>query len=152
MVLFDVLIRRKPSLDQLRTGLETLNVLKQMEADPEFMNKFFLSQSQCDKKALMQKITFQKGSSEKSINAFEGVLKSFNTEQVSKFLVFVSGLNSVHMSGSISVKFLDCSAIFASTCTLELNIPKEICDDSDVLKAGLLAVIDSSWNKSFNTY
>ena len=152
MVLFDILIQRKPSLDQLRTGLETLNVLKQMNADPESMEKYFISKNLCAKEKMLERIEFGDGSSEKSIDTLKSVLQSFTIEQTNKFLIFTTGMNSIFLPKNFVVKYSNCEAIFASTCSLELNIPKIIGEDFTVLKGALLAVVDSSWQHSFNTY
>ena len=102
MVLFDILIRRKPSLDQLRTGLETLNVLKQMNADPESMEKYFISKNLCAEEKMLERIEFGDGSSEKSIDTLKSVLQSFTIEQTNKFLVFTTGMNSIFLPNNFS--------------------------------------------------
>jgi len=154
MIIFDVLIKRKPSLDQLRKGLETLGMLDAMKANPESMKKYFVSSGQLNVVELLRIIKYADGTESKHAEVFTKVLKSFNTQEITKFLTFVTGMNNGNMllQQTIWVQFIEASSIFVATCTYELNVPLELTTNEDLLKAALIAVMDNTWKESFNTF
>ena len=155
MMIFDILAKRKASLDQIRAGLEILGVLGAISNNPDSMSRYFLFQ-EVDVKPenLLEKISYEDGTPEEKKNMFEDVVKSFDGKMIEKFVVFVSGVNNMFKlfrDDKIKVKFSNTSSIFASTCDFLLVVPSSI-DDSVLLKAALASVIDSKWRQSFNTY
>ena len=155
MIIYDVLIKRKPSLDQLRTGLGILGVLDAMKKNPASMAQYFVyPKKKMTPSDLMNKVDFDDETSLEQQQLFENVISSYSHEMIEKFLVFVSGTNNLcrfSQDQRICVKFTDAPSIFASTCTMEVNIPSQV-KDILLLRSSLEAVIDTTWKQSFNTY
>lgn len=64
LMIYDILVKRKPSLDQLRSGLKILGVLDLMEKKPGSLATYFLHQkTEMRPHDLVQKIDFAVGTS-----------------------------------------------------------------------------------------
>jgi HECT-domain (ubiquitin-transferase). len=156
MMIHDIIVKRKASLDQLRVGLEILGVLKAIKSSPMSMARYFIQNSKEVKTSdLISKLEFHEGTSDLNKNTFLHVVSNFNQESIKKFLVFVTGtanIFSLYPSQKIKVKFNESAEIFASTCEFLLILPSNI-NNSAILKDALNAVIDGSkWQQSFNTF
>jgi len=153
MIVFDVLVKRKVALDQLRNGLSTLGVLEAIQKYPNVMVKYFVEDmGSLTAEKMLGRIEFVNGN-ENNKKTFENVLKSFNLQFLKKFLVFVTGgesLSSIPGTQNIQVKLVNASSIFSSTCTFELMVPFSIFLDEDLLKTSLEAVF-TPYQSSFNT-
>lgn len=152
MVIFDVLVKRKASLDQLREGLKTLNVLKAVQEKSDSMKRYFLANSEVSHTAFFDKCHFVDCPCE-GVENFKRIIGSFDVENMSKLLKFITGGSTMIAlsQNHVTIKFKNTASIFVSTCSFELTIPEQIASDSKLLKESLLAVIDSSWSQSFNS-
>lgn len=142
-------------MDQLRSGLEILGLLDLMETKPHSVQHYFVHKvPKMTPTDLLLKTDFEDGTAPEKKLMFEEVVNTYDHDTIEKFLTFLSGmknLNVLPQSQRFTVKFTDASSLYASTCTLELIIPAVI-DKVALLKASLEAVMDQSWNRSFNTY
>jgi len=95
-MIYDVLIKRKPSLDQLQTGLEVLNVLDTIKKNPTVMAQYFVYPTQeMTPNDLMMKVDFDDETSLEQQQLFKNVISSYNHQMIEKFLVFISGTNNL---------------------------------------------------------
>ena len=133
-------------MDQLREGLKTLNILETLQSKPDVLRKYFLSnENELTHVKFIDKCCFNNDSPQESVDNFKNVVKSFDKDNLLKLLKFVTGAGMMSLSRShIAIKFAKTASIFASTCSFELIIPMELGFDTELQKASLLAVIDSS--------
>jgi len=94
MVLYDVLIKRKTSLDQLRQGLSILNFKKAIESHPNSMVKYLLNNQNTTAEQVISKIEYTNGE-EHEKNQLNEVLTSLNQAQLLKFLEHTTGTPSL---------------------------------------------------------
>lgn len=150
MVVHDVLIKRKVSLDHIRQGLEILNVLEAIKDHPHAMRCSFTENGSFDVEDVIKHIEL-KSADEEQTSAFLDVLRSFDNALLKKFCCFVTGAESFAIGQRLSVRFANTSSIASSTCALDLILPLTLSRDTALLRPALVAVIDSTYRRNFNT-
>ena len=152
MVVQDVLIKRKTSLDHLRTGLSILNVLETIQKDSMAMRKYFVDSGNLSANDVISKLRFENGSDDEK-QSFKDVLTSFPVDMLRKFLVHTTGspnLWPLRGDNYIEIKFVDASSFGISTCVFTLSVPRGAIENG-ILKASLESVVNKSYRASFNT-
>lgn len=157
MMIHDIIVKRKASLDQLRCGLQILGVLRAITNNPDSMAKFFIqSTNEISPEALVSKLEFAANelATESNKEKLRFALSTFTNEDINKLLLFVTGTSnifSLYPSQKIKVRFLQVDEICASTCDFSLVIPDGI-EDVDMMKSALIVAMEEDKKKSFNTY
>ena len=144
MVVFDVLIRRKNSLDQLREGLQTLGVLDAIKTHPDEMRKFFVSEKELSSEDIVASLEFVNGNNEQQ-DLVKQTIAEFNVLELKQLLTFATGSPTLFAlkNRKIKVKFVDGTAFATSTCFFLLAIPRNSVTD-ELLKTCIRAIIDGS--------
>lgn len=122
MIIFDVLVKRKTSLDQLKQGLSTLNVLGMIQQHPEDMKKYFVSSGDICPDHVLKRIEFVNGTpSEK--HAFNEVVKQMNQNNIKRFLMYATGAPSLWplRSRILKIEFIDSDTFGNSTCFFSIE-------------------------------
>ena len=129
LIIHDVLVKRMMSLDHLRDGLKTNDVLDVMQRFPLICKPLLVFSIALDKlttEKFLEKVSWDKVN-EVERNVFSKVVETLTEEELSNLLMFVTGSRdlSVLRSDKIGLKTRNgISGIFASTCTFELMLPK----------------------------
>ena len=156
MMIYDILVKRKTSLDQLRTGLGILGVLEIIQRHSDSMSRYFVCRK-VEMKAsdLIEKLEFDPDTPPLNQSLLVEVLSGYDNDMIEKLLMYISGVNdvfSLYPNQKIKVKFTKNSDSFlGGTCDFLLNLPLQV-HDIDLMKAALEAVIDGKSKRSFNTY
>ena len=132
LMLFDILVKRKSILDQFRKGLLTLGLLPEIEHNPSLFEECFVYQGGLSNDFVTSCLYFQgTGDQDAGTEQVFEMLRSFvrnaSVADLKNFLKFVTGMPTVSMATlphRISVSCHDSNSIFASTCSLELKLPK----------------------------
>ncbi|XP_066917505.1 uncharacterized protein [Clytia hemisphaerica] len=144
MVVFDVLIRRKSSLDQLREGLQTLGVLDAIKSHPDEMRKFFVCEKELSSDDVVATLEFVNGSNEEQLLT-KRTIEEFSVQELKQLLTFATGSPTLFAlrNRKIKVKFVDGTAFATSTCFFLLAIPRNSVTD-ELLGICIKAIIDGS--------
>ena len=153
MIVHNVLVSRKASLDQLRTGLGDLDFLNVVAMYPHLSRYLFVhEQNTLSSDMVLSKIKFKDPLNPHN-EILKSVIKSFDEDLLRKFCAFITGmpnLDALAGTRKITVKFVEASAIYASTCTFDLTIPSQVLSSVELLGGSLTAVI-GKWKNNFNS-
>eukprot|EP00111_Clytia_hemisphaerica_P013382 TCONS_00039296-protein len=150
MLVHDVLVKRKASLDQFRKGLSTLNVLKIIEENPKQMRHLFV-EGPLNAEKVISHIVF-KNHDQEQCDTMRDVIRSFNSDQLTQFCSFVTGSPVPSVGERLHVEFTQSPAISSSTCAQGIVVPPIVSREFNLLKPALLAVMDTaSFSRNFNT-
>lgn len=151
LIVHDVLVRRKASLDQIRKGLQTSGVLGILRQNYHLAENLFLSSTtnEVSAKNFLECIIFDTSNSQHRC-VFSDAIKEMSEEELSKLYIFITGSTDYVADLSISLTFKDAPSVFVSTCTYELIIPISATSSVSFLKNTLIAASQSG-DKSFNT-
>ena len=158
LVTYNVLTKNIALLDQMRKGLSMLGLLKEIEKYPHLFEHFFVYQggklTPSFVKGLLKICLTDSEDSAASLRCsslLNTFIDSCNEQELSDFLAFVTGSGFETCSlipGSIQVYFTNTSAIYSSTCLMELKIPTHFVMQEHFNMA-MRAVIEGH---SFNTH
>ena len=131
LMLHDIFVKRKSSLDQLRKGLSTLGVLAEIEYNPSVFEEFFVYQGNLSNNFVLNCLQFQDSCKQNVIDdrvyqKLQTFVKNLPVDELKNFLKFVTETSEVSMPTlphRISVSCYSGDSIFASTCLLELKLP-----------------------------
>ncbi len=142
----------------MRKGLSILGLFKAIESDPHHFEPFFVHQGEKVTPGYVKElIKIIHETEDRSLSMrCEFLLMSFidscNEDDLSDFLGFSTGSHfqtSSLVAGSIHIYFTSATAVFASTCLMELKIPIHFANESQpYFNTSLLAVIKERY---FNT-
>ena len=150
MIVYEVLVKRKVSLDQLIEGLQILDVLNVIRLNPESMKPYFVPSQALTAESILNKVDFFNGNHNQK-STFTEALESFDDNSLSRFCIFATGASSIGAAHRLTVKFGDADSIVSSTCTYEVKIPNTLSTDISLLRPALLSVIDDNFEGQFNT-
>ena len=148
LITFNVLTKNVVLLDQMRKGLFTLGLLKEIEKNPTLFEHFFVHQgSQLTPDYVKELLNFGTSGLEDETNStLEQLLTTFidgcNEEELSDLLPFVTGTcfqTSALVPGSVRVEF--------TACLMELKVPKHFVSQEH-FNVALKAVIKG---RAFNS-
>lgn len=151
--MYEVLSKRKVALDQLRSGLKTLDVLTYMGNNPSIFESFFTYSSTEITPATVKKcIKFQDELGENECKVKEMLLQFLDTSSIERlklFLQFCTGGKSMPSVSyfRIMVTFHDSMFISSSTCIFCLQLPS-CFKKYGLFEASMMSAISSS-GKSF---
>ena len=155
MAAYDVIGKRKLSLDQLRKGLNTLGLLLELEKNPSlFESLFSQKQEEITFTSVKDHLVFPEQQDEvvhRMLTMLEKFLKEAPVERLESFMKFCTGSKCILalQNKKIEVEFHDENYIYSSTCSLKLQLPK--CFGTyDDFKVALLAVINDC-GRAFTT-
>ncbi len=139
------------ALDQLRKGMKTLGLLDEMEKHAGvFENVFCRREEKLTPASVKDHLLFSQPQ-----EALQHMLVRFVDEsplqRLESFLKFCTGSKDILplQNKKIQVEFHDESYVFSSTCSLKLQLPKNI-PTYDVFEVALLAVMHDC-GKAFTT-
>ena len=90
-------MKRKASLDQIRKGLEILDVLECISGNPESMSPYFLFQeTRLVPDDLISKLAFEEETPDVKKALLANAIKSYDRKLIEKFLMFVSGMRNFY--------------------------------------------------------
>lgn len=152
-MLHDILVKRKSILDQFRKGLMTLDLLSEIEKNPDMFEKCFVHQGEVSCELVASSLEFPATEDANALRVFQmlqNFVKNCTKEDLDDFLKFVTGVTSSAkdvLPHHISVSCVDTNSIFSSTCLLELKLPTHFATYAE-FEANMRAVIKGS---SFTT-
>lgn len=157
MMVYDIFVRRKESLDQIRRGLKILGILDIITNNSESMTRYFVpSKQQLVPKDVIDRLLFEEDTSSDERSLITGAIESFDHAMLQKLLFYVSGTKlmlQLYPSKKINIKFKSTDAIVGGTCDFGLTLPSGV-DDPVLMKAAVESIIDNKSQEevSFNTY
>ena len=117
-----VLGKRKLSLDQMRKGLELLNVLSQIKEHPSLYAKIFTAQDEYTNDEVISLLQFDNSDDAICIGNFKEYIKRATFDTLQKFISYVSGSTFLPRK-KIVVSFSTRSGFFGGTCTFKIECP-----------------------------
>jgi len=155
LIVYDVLIKRRTSYDQLRQGLEMVGVLQTIKDHKELCKPLLTFTTKFDD---MSPENMLRNISCSSVNLAHGpilsnVIHRMNNNELKGLLKYSTGSDNLNVLKDqnlfVNVK-AEYTGVFSSTCLLELTVAESLFEDEDMLLNALKAVIVPG-HQSFNT-
>uniref|UniRef100_A0A7M5UXV6 Uncharacterized protein n=1 Tax=Clytia hemisphaerica TaxID=252671 RepID=A0A7M5UXV6_9CNID len=152
LIIYDVLIKRKISLDHLRSGLKTNGVLDLFIQFPSIAKRIMMYDEELDAvtpASFIESIDF----SHRSVNLedtviFKEVIRQLDAEQLKELLRFVSGASDLTAvrGRKISLEICQSLGVFSSSCSFKFTIPRGAMRKKEDLVPILLAMDSGNFN------
>ena len=124
---YEVISKRTSALNQLRDGLKVLGVLEVIENNPELCAPLFIYDADSITSARVKSVLRFESCTNEFTQHFLRYITSCEKNNLENFIKFVTGASV--LPTTIIVKVLDGSdGVFASTCSKEITLPKNITD------------------------
>lgn len=155
LIVHDAISKPKILLDQLREGLQTLGFGVRMHLYPDLFKELFVAgEEELHGRDVKKLLVFPLELSDAESNIMEYMgeyLLAATPKELKAFLIFATGAPChPHFGlGKINIKFDDVESILSSTCTQNVNLPRNF-PDKETFMAAIRAVCDNA-GKAFTS-
>ena len=130
LMLHNILVRKKSILDQFRRGLSIVGLLDEIERSPQLFEDCFVHKDEVSYQSVADCLNLAASEDEGAERVFQMLhtfIRNSSPDDLDDLLTFVTGSRSSAtciLPRRITVSCATTNSIFASTCLLDLKLPK----------------------------
>ena len=149
LIVHDIILKRKVSLDDLRKGMELNGFLSLVRKNPTLgrqMLTYTINMDKITPQSLLQNVEFCVDVNMEEKTTFSDTIMRMKENDLENLIQFVTGARDLSLLGrtKIQVEVKDQAGVFASSCTFKLILPQRSFHSTDALYQVLLAAANES--------